>query len=111
MGLPSWLESLPDAAQQRALDAWAIEQRGIPGIELMERAAAGLAARVLELVPEGPIAIGCGRGNNGGDGLAAARLLLEQGRAVRVLLLAEPDAYQGDALTNLRRLREGLCEP
>lgn len=111
MGLPSWLEPLPDAAQQRALDAWAIEQREIPGIELMERAATGLAARVIELVPEGPIAVVCGRGNNGGDGLAAARLLLEQGRAVRVLLLAEPDTYQGDALTNLRRLREGLCEP
>lgn len=111
MDLPGWLEPLPDAAQQRALDAWAIEQRGIPGIELMERAAVGLAARVLELVPEGPIAIVCGRGNNGGDGLAAARLLLEQGRAVRVLLLAEPDLYQGDALTNLRRLPGGIFEP
>ena len=37
MTLPDWLEPLPDAAQQRALDAWAIEELGIPGIELMER--------------------------------------------------------------------------
>ena len=36
--LPAWAEPLPDAEQQRAIDAWAIEQRGIPGIELMERA-------------------------------------------------------------------------
>jgi NAD(P)H-hydrate epimerase len=111
MGLPNWLEPLPDAAQQRALDSWAIEQRGIPGIDLMERAAAGLAMRVTELVPDGPIAIVCGHGNNGGDGLAAARLLREQGRAVRALLLAEPDAYRGDALTNLRLLPDGLPEP
>jgi NAD(P)H-hydrate epimerase len=110
MDLPSWLLPLPDAAGQRGLDEWAIAQRRIPGLELMERAAAGLAARVLELVPEGPLAVVCGRGNNGGDGLAAARLLREQGRTVRVLLLAEPDAYRGDALANLERLPDGLAE-
>jgi NAD(P)H-hydrate epimerase len=111
MGLPSWLEPLPDAAGQRGLDDWAIAERGIPGLELMERAAAGLAARVQALVPDGPVAVVCGHGNNGGDGLAAARLLREQGRAVRVLLTAEPDACTGDALTNLERLPEGLASP
>ena len=38
--LPDWLEPLPDAEQQRAIDAWAIETMGTPGIELMERAGA-----------------------------------------------------------------------
>ena len=38
-----WLTPLPDAEQQRATDRWAIDERGIPGIELMERAGAGLA--------------------------------------------------------------------
>ena len=41
MTLPDWLEPLPDAAQQRALDEWAIGELGIPGVELMERAGRG----------------------------------------------------------------------
>ncbi len=78
MRLPAWLEPLPDAEQQRALDAWAIEQRGIPGLELMERAGAGLADLAGGLVPAGPMVVVCGKGNNGGDGLVAARLLRER---------------------------------
>ena len=39
--LPAWLEPLPDAEQQRATDAWAIGERGIASLELMERAGAG----------------------------------------------------------------------
>ncbi|MCW2953389.1 MAG: carbohydrate kinase, YjeF related protein [Conexibacter sp.] len=101
---PDWLEPLLDADQQRALDRWAIEQRGVPGIVLMERAADGLARVTAAAVPEGEIAIVCGKGNNGGDGLAAARLLREAGRQVDVMLLPEPDELEGDARTNLGRL-------
>jgi NAD(P)H-hydrate epimerase len=61
-------------------------------------------------VPRGPVAIVCGKGNNGGDGFVAARLLYELGRTVRVLRLAEPPEYRGDAAENLRRL-EGHHEP
>lgn len=104
--LPDWLEALPDAAQQRDLDAWAIEQKGIPGIDLMERAGAGLARFCREQGPDGPVAVVCGKGNNGGDGLVVARLLRAQqpGREVRVLLLGDPGELQGDARTNLERL-------
>ena len=63
----------------RALDRWAIEQRGIPSLELMEAAGAGVAAAVAELEPSGPVRIVCGKGNNGGDGLVAARLLQRAG--------------------------------
>jgi hydroxyethylthiazole kinase-like uncharacterized protein yjeF len=104
MTLPAWLEPLPDASGQRALDEWAISQRGIAGLDLMERAATGLTALVGEFIPGGPIAVVCGKGNNGGDGLATARQLREQGREVRVLLLGAPEEFSGDARTNLERL-------
>jgi NAD(P)H-hydrate epimerase len=108
--LPDWLEPLFGAEQMRAIDRWAIEQQGIASLDLMERAAAGLTVHTDRLVPRGPIAIVCGKGNNGGDGLAAGRLLRGFGRRVRVLLVAEPEAYRGDAAQNLRRL-EGAHEP
>ena len=50
------------------------------------------------------MAVVCGKGNNGGDGLVAARLLRDQGRAVDVLLLGDPDDLRGDARANLERL-------
>jgi len=102
--LPDWLDALPDAAEQRALDQWAIEQLGIPGLELMERAGTGLADVVAELVPAGEIAVVCGKGNNGGDGYVAARMLRERGRDVRVLSLARLGELRGDAQTNYERV-------
>ncbi len=108
---PEWLQQLPDAAQQRALDAWAIGELGIPGLDLMESAGAGLAALAVERAPEGVIAVVCGKGNNGGDGLVVARLLREQGREVRVLLLAPGEELSGDARTNFERLPGAPAEP
>jgi hydroxyethylthiazole kinase-like uncharacterized protein yjeF len=102
--LPDWLRPLPDAEQQRELDTWAIEQRGIPGDRLMERAGRGLAEVAQQLQPAGLVAVVAGKGNNGGDGLVAARLLRERGRMVRVLLLGAGDELRGDARTNLQRL-------
>lgn len=104
MTLPDWLGPLPDAAQQRAIDQWAIGELGIPGLDLMERAGAGLAELVAELVPAGRIAVVCGKGNNGGDGFVTARLLREQGREVEVMLLGPAEELRGDARTNLERL-------
>ncbi|HEX2087672.1 MAG TPA: NAD(P)H-hydrate epimerase, partial [Solirubrobacteraceae bacterium] len=106
MTLPDWLEPLPDAEQMRATDAWAIEQRGIPGVELMERAGEGLAGLVEDVAPTGPVAIVCGGGNNGGDGFVVARLLREAGREVTVTVTTDLGRYEGDALANLERLRE-----
>ena len=104
MTLPDWLEPTPDAAEQRALDEWAIGERGIPGVELMERAGAGLARLVEERAPAGRVVVVCGKGNNGGDGLVVARVLRSQGREVSVLLTGAADDFRGDALTNLERL-------
>jgi NAD(P)H-hydrate epimerase len=102
--LPPWLVPLPDAEAMRAVDRWAIEDRGVAGLELMERAGAGVA-RVLErLAPDGPVTVVCGKGNNGGDGLVVARLLRQAGRPVTVVCTAPPQELTGDARANLERL-------
>jgi NAD(P)H-hydrate repair Nnr-like enzyme with NAD(P)H-hydrate epimerase domain len=77
--MEAWLSPLYDAEGMRAVDRWAIEQQGIPGSELMEAAGTALAEAVAELAPDGPVRILCGKGNNGGDGLVAERLLREMG--------------------------------
>ena len=104
MRIPDWLDQLPDAAEQRALDEWAIGGRGIPGLDLMERAGTGLADLVGERVSAGRIVVVCGKGNNGGDGFVAARLLRDRGREVDVLLLGEVEDLRGDARVNADRL-------
>jgi NAD(P)H-hydrate epimerase len=102
--LPAGWEPLWDAEAMRALDAWAIGEAGIAGLDLMERAGAGLAELVAERGPQGEIAVVCGAGNNGGDGYVAARLLRQQGRSVRVVTSADPDRLRGDARINAERL-------
>lgn len=110
-GLPDWLEPLPDTEQQRATDAWAIGERGIESLALMERAGHGLAAAVSARVPHGRVVVVVGKGNNGGDGLVVARLLREWGREVDVLMLAPGDELSGDARTNFDRLPEPAARP
>jgi ADP-dependent NAD(P)H-hydrate dehydratase / NAD(P)H-hydrate epimerase len=100
----SRLEPLPDAEQMRTIDRWAIEERGVPSLDLMERAGEGLAAVVSRRAPGGRVVVVCGKGNNGGDGLVAARLLRQAGRAVDVLAVAPPEELRGDAAEQLRRL-------
>jgi ADP-dependent NAD(P)H-hydrate dehydratase / NAD(P)H-hydrate epimerase len=103
--LPAWCEPLPDAGQMREIDRWAIERRDVPSLELMERAGEGVAAAVERLRPDGDVAVLCGKGNNGGDGLVAARLLRERGRRVSVISIAGEQELRGDALESLRRLQ------
>jgi NAD(P)H-hydrate epimerase len=104
MSLPDWLEPLLDSSEQRALDRWAIEELGIPSLELMERAGTGLAELVARRFPEGRIVVVCGKGNNGGDGLVAARVLRAAGRDVDVASVVPLAELRGDARANLERL-------
>ncbi len=101
---------LATAAQMKELDRQAIEDRHIPSIELMERAAVGVAEAALSLLPGRPgkcrAAVFCGSGNNGGDGIAAARLLFLKGVSVRVLLVGSYEKLTPDALEETRRLSE-----
>ena len=102
--LPDWLTPLLDAETMRGVDRWAIEERGVPSLDLMERAGAGVTRAVERLVPDGPAVVVCGKGNNGGDGLVVARLLREAGRSVTVVCAAPPGDFAGDARVNLERL-------
>ena len=79
----TWLDLLPDAAEQREIDRWAIEDLGMT--DLMDRAGTGLAAVVHDVAWYGRVVIVCGKGNNGGDGKVAAQRLRERGREVDVL--------------------------
>jgi len=95
---------LTTAAQMREMDRRTVEDYGVPSIVLMENA----ALRVVDVIAErfGPlrgkrIAVVCGKGNNGGDGLAIARhLALRFGAEVDIWLAADPSAYTGDAAVN-----------
>ena len=108
--LPRWLEPLLDAEQMRATDAWAIEEKKIPALDLMERAGEGLAEVVAQRAPAGRIAIVCGKGNNGGDGLVAGRLLRQAGRDVDVMCVWDPAHLSPDSRANALKLPGGLPE-
>jgi ADP-dependent NAD(P)H-hydrate dehydratase / NAD(P)H-hydrate epimerase len=111
VSLPGWLDPLYEAAEMRAVDAWAIEEQGVPSLDLMERAGAGLARVAAEAAVPGPLRIVVGKGNNGGDGLVAARLLREDGHEVDVIATAPLEELRGDARTNLVRLPGNAPEP
>jgi ADP-dependent NAD(P)H-hydrate dehydratase / NAD(P)H-hydrate epimerase len=102
--LPDWLTPLLDAETMRGVDRWAIEEREVGSLELMERAGAAVARSVEGATPDGPVAVVCGKGNNGGDGLVLARLLREAGRSVTVVCAASVGDFGGDARVNLERL-------
>jgi len=97
------------AQEMQQLDRRTIEEFRLPADTLMENA--GL--RVVEEIENnwGPVkgktvTIAAGKGNNGGDGLVAARLLLERSARVSVFLLAPPDKLTGEARTNLERFQK-----
>jgi NAD(P)H-hydrate epimerase len=92
--------------QVRELDRRAVEEYGLAGIVLMENAGRGCVLSLLAHGCRGPVVIGCGKGNNGGDGFVIARHLDARGIAVKVLLLADPDSLRGDAATNYSIARQ-----
>lgn len=154
------MQMLASTAQMKELDRAAIQERGIPSLELMENAARALAEGVQNRVgpvraPEedGPnsvcgmilkagggqptpeeqreidelraiveskntdsvqrIGVLCGPGNNGGDGIAAARILLEMGYRVRAFLVGDRGKMTPDSRAMEEKLRDtgGTLEP
>ncbi|HET7745893.1 MAG TPA: NAD(P)H-hydrate epimerase, partial [Vicinamibacteria bacterium] len=93
------------AAAMREADRRAIQERGIPGVVLMEKAGSAVAEVVRPLLaPAARLLVLCGRGNNGGDGFVAAHRLRD--RRPEVVLLAPMSAVTGDAALHLRALVE-----
>ena len=89
----------------QACDRATSEQHGIPSLQLMRNAGAAVADFARRQFPSTRrIAVLCGRGNNGGDGMMAARLLGGSGLQVTVLLLGSPDGIKGDAAEAWRKL-------
>lgn len=95
--MESWLSPLFDADGIRAVDRWAIEAQGIAEADLMEAAGTALAEAVADLTPQGPVRIVCGKGNNGGDGMVAARYLRHLGFVVETLDLEQGSVEDFDA--------------
>jgi len=98
--------------QVRAVDAWAINKLGIPGVALMENAGRSCAELIrdrLADIAEPKVCIFCGTGNNGGDGYVIARHLNNVGFDVKVAVCGDRNKIKGDAKINLDILdRMGL---
>ena len=95
--------------QMKELDRKAIEERGIPSIELMETASGHVADKVVDIIGkivDPKVTVFCGSGNNGGDGIACARILAKRGVNVRVILAGDPSHQTKDSLINTERLSE-----
>lgn len=92
--------------QMKAIDAYTIDTVGIPSMVLMERAALAVAETVKkQLTGDGGVWAVCGTGNNGADGIAAARLLWLAGRKACVVLLGQPEKGSEEFLHQLKIAR------
>lgn len=93
------------AEQIRQWDQFTIEHEPIASVDLMERAATKCTEWLMENFPDGNrFNIFCGKGNNGGDGLAIARQLMEKDYAVRIYILEFGHKGTADFQVNLARL-------
>ena len=98
------MRSILSADQMAAADRHTIDELGVSGLELMERAGTVFCEELKpQLESDKPIAVIVGLGNNGGDGLVIARLLMEAGYQIETLLCFPPDRFRGDAAENYRR--------
>lgn len=95
------------AAETARADRHTIESLGIPGTDLMERAAGAFVAELQsQLTERARVLVLAGIGNNGGDGFAIARLLIEAGYQVETAVLLPAEKISGDAAINFKKLQE-----
>ena len=93
------------AHAMQEIDKQAIEEYGIPGLQLMENAGLCCVEEILtEFGLHGHCVVVAGKGNNGGDGYVIARLLSLQGWSIKVIILADREQIAGDAAVELGKL-------
>lgn len=93
------------ADEMREIDRITSDRFGVPSLTLMENAGSAVADFVISRYHWAKrIGVVCGKGNNGGDGFVTARKLVDAGKEVQVLLLANPLELQGDAAVMLSKL-------
>jgi len=91
--------------EMQACDRVTTERFGVPSLELMRAASAAVDAFARKQFPHARrVTVLCGKGNNGGDGMMAARLLAKAGLSVTTLLLGSQYELKGDAATAWREL-------
>ena len=96
---------LSNSTQMREIDRYVIDEVGIPGATLMTNASEHIALAAMEhLAIGGCVAVFCGAGNNGGDGIGAAAYLMSKGVPVRVFLVGDRTRLTPDSREMLRRL-------
>lgn len=98
------MKKIFDAQQIRNWDAYTIAQEPITSIDLMERASEAFTDRLLSLFSDSDFTIFCGKGNNGGDGLAIARILASMNKKVEVYVIEYSAQASADFLINYDRL-------
>lgn len=92
--------------QIRALDVYSIQNEPISSLDLMERASQAFVRWFCDqFVNTRPVHIFCGLGNNGGDGLAIARILSQKSYAVKVYIVEHSENSSDDFKANLQRLK------
>ncbi len=97
------------AHTMQEIDKQAITEFGIPGLQLMENAGRCCVEEInAEFGLKGRSVVMAGKGNNGGDGYVIARLLVQKGWSVKVIILADRDQITGDAATNLEKLPDAV---
>ena len=102
------------SAEIREVDRLTTERHNTPSLTLMENAGAAVAQYCISRVEtpgSAQILVLCGKGNNGGDGLVAARRLIQQGCRPHVVLLGSYEQVRGDARTNLDALIHAGLKP
>jgi NAD(P)H-hydrate epimerase len=101
-------QKLVTVAQMREIDRITIQERGVPALELMERAGRAVADAVVHRFQPRRVGIVTGKGNNAGDGLVVARALSERGIAVRLVMLVQGADLSEAARHNFQRLPENV---
>jgi len=105
------MKNLLTASQIRAVDAYTIQHQPVASIDLMEKAASAFVEAFIAAYPDQQqaVLVACGQGNNGGDGLAIARILANKGFSnIRVCLVQFSPNSSTDYKINLERLKKEM---